>query len=270
MESQKRVAIITGASRGIGKAVAEKLAQKGYCLTLVADMTGELDAVCESLGKITEVINKPGTLEEEGFLSEVVSDTYDRWGRIDVLINNAAWRTIETLRTLNRENWEKTLKVCLTAPVFLSQQVGKIMEESKSGGVIINLGTVMAERPGGTSPAYIAAKAALLSVTYEMAALYGPSQIRALAVSPGNVLSQMSQDYKDRSGADISRFLTQEMEDHTPLRRSARPEEIGNVVAWLCTDEASFITGTNIVVDGGFLHNFNSYSSKRTQFPEEF
>jgi NAD(P)-dependent dehydrogenase (short-subunit alcohol dehydrogenase family) len=270
MKNQKQVAIVTGASRGIGKAVAEKLAQKGYCLTLVADDIDGLRDVCGSLDKMTEVINKPGTLEDENFLKVVISDTYAQWGRIDVLVNNAAWRTIETLRSLNMENWERTLKICLTAPVFLSKQVGKIMEKLKSGGVIINLSSVMAERAGGTSPAYVAAKAALLAITYEMAVLYGPSQIRALAVSPGNVQTQMSQDYKDKTGMDISKLLSQDMENHTPLGRSAEPEEIANVIAWLCTEEASFITGTNIVVDGGFLRNFNSYSNKKTQFPDEF
>jgi NAD(P)-dependent dehydrogenase (short-subunit alcohol dehydrogenase family) len=80
----------------------------------------------------------------------------------------------------------------------------------------------------------------------------------------------MSQDYKNESGTDISRILTADMENHTPLGRSAKPEEIANVVAWLCSEEAAFITGTNIVVDGGFLHNFNNYNNKRIQFPGEF
>lgn len=269
-EPKKNVAIITGASRGIGKAIAEKLAQKGYRLTLVSDCASELNEVCEALSDITDVIYKHGTLENEHFLQEIIRDTYSNWGQIDVLVNNAAWRTIETMRSLSVKDWEKTIKVCLTAPAFLSQQVCEIFEKTKSSGVIINMSSVMAERVGGTSPAYVAAKAGLLALTYEMAVLYGPSQIRVLAVSPGNVKSQMSQDYKNPTGENISNLLIQDMENNTPLRRSANPEEIANVVTWLCSDEASFITGTNIVVDGGFVHNFNSYLNKKQQFPDEF
>jgi len=270
MEIQKPVAIITGASRGIGKAIAEKLALKGYRLTLVSDCANELNDVCRALSEYTEVINEHGTLEDDQFIEELVRNTYSKWGHIDVLVNNAAWRTIETLRSISLKDWEKTLRVCLTAPAFLSKQVCEVIEKDKSGGTIINLSSVMAERVGGTSPAYVAAKAALLALTYEMAVLYGPSQIRVLAVSPGNVKTKMSEDYINQEGANISSQLTQDMENNTPLRRSATPEEIANVIAWLCTDEASFITGTNIVVDGGFLHNFNSYANKQKQFPDEF
>ncbi len=270
MKTQNQVAIITGASRGIGKAVAEKLATKGYYLTLVADEEAELEEVCESIGKTTMVKKKLGNLENDNFLLQIIQDTYSSWGRIDVLINNAAWRTIETLRTINLENWEKTIKVCLTAPVFLSKEVAKIMENNSGKGVIINISSVMANRAGGTSPAYVAAKAALNAITNEIAVLFGPSRIRAIAVSPGNVLTQMSTDFKDKSGNNISKILAAEMENQTPLRRSAKPEEIANVIGWLCTEEASFISGTNIVVDGGFMNNFNGYSHKRTQFPDEF
>lgn len=269
-EPKKNVAIITGASRGIGKAIAEKLALKGYRLTLVSDCANELNEVCEALSEITEVIYKHGTLEDENFIKELVLDTYSNWGQIDVLVNNAAWRTIETLRSISIKDWEKTFKVCLTAPAFLSKQVCEIFEKTTSGGIIINMSSVMAERVGGTSPAYVAAKAGLLALTYEMAVLYGPSQIRVLAVSPGNVKSKMSEDYINQTGENISSLLTQDMENNTPLKRSAKPEEIANVVTWLCTDEASFITGTNIVIDGGFLHNFNSYANKQKQFPNEF
>ena len=270
LETENKVAIITGASRGIGKAVAEKLALKGYRLTLVSECENELNEVCEALSETTDVINKLGTLEDEKFINELVDTTYAKWGQIDVLVNNAAWRTIETLRSISIKDWEKTFRVCLTAPAFLSKKVCEVFEKAKSGGVIINMSSVMAERVGGTSPAYVAAKAALLALTYEMAVLYGPSQIRVLAISPGNVQTKMSQDYMNHTGANISSLLTQDMENNTPLRRSARPEEIANVIAWLCTDEASFITGTNIVVDGGFLHNFNSYANKQKQFPDEF
>lgn len=144
------------------------------------------------------------------------------------------------------------------------------MKSGNRGGVIIHLSSVMANRAGGTSPAYIAAKGALLSLTYEMAALYGPSGIRVLAVCPGNVTTAMSSDFKDSKGSNISQLLVEEMEDMTPLQRSASPEEIAEGVFWLSSNKASFINGTSLDIDGGFAHNFNSYKSKRNNFQTSF
>jgi NAD(P)-dependent dehydrogenase (short-subunit alcohol dehydrogenase family) len=144
------------------------------------------------------------------------------------------------------------------------------MEKNQKGGVIINLSSIMADRAGGNSPAYVASKGALLSLTYEMAALYGPSHIRVLSICPGNVSTQMSQDFTDERGENFSQILKQEMEGMTPLQRSAGPQEIANAVYWLGTEEAAFVTGTSLVIDGGFSHNFNSYTSKKLQFPKSF
>ncbi|WP_218145570.1 SDR family NAD(P)-dependent oxidoreductase [Cyclobacterium xiamenense] len=116
----------------------------------------------------------------------------------------------------------------------------------------------------------MASKGALLSMTYEMAALYGPSGIRVVAVCPGNVHAAMSTDFMDRAGNNISQRLVQDMENQTPLKRSATPQEIANGVFWLCSSEASFVTGTSIQMDGGFSHNFSSYTNKKSQFPNEF
>jgi NAD(P)-dependent dehydrogenase (short-subunit alcohol dehydrogenase family) len=128
----------------------------------------------------------------------------------------------------------------------------------------------MANRAGGNSPAYIAAKGALLSLTYEMAALYGPSGIRVVAVSPGNVSTAMSSNFKNPKGTDVSKILVDEMEGMTPLQRSASPAEIANGVFWLASSQASFVNGTSLDIDGGFTHNFNSYKSKHLHFPHTF
>ena len=153
---------------------------------------------------------------------------------------------------------------------FGAQEAVKQFLDQGDGGVIINLSSIMAERAGGTSPAYVASKGALLSLTYEMAALYGPSRIRVLAVCPGNVVTQMSQDYTDDRGENISQRLKEEMEGMTPLRRSAAPQEVADAVYWLSSEEAAFMTGTSLVIDGGFSHNFNSYKAKKLQFPGAF
>ncbi|NHE59862.1 SDR family NAD(P)-dependent oxidoreductase [Cyclobacterium plantarum] len=265
-----RVIIITGASRGIGKAMAEKYAGNGDFVALVADQKEELEETAVLLKEGENCLVLHGDLADGDFLKQVVENTLAKWGRIDVLVNNAAWRTLETLRTISLENWEKTLKICLTAPVFLSKLVAANMEKNGIKGVIIHVSSIMADRAGGTSPAYVASKGALLSITYEMAALYGPSGIRVTAICPGNVHTTMSQDFTDSKGENISSDLVRDMENLTPLQRSATPEEIANGVFWLSSEEAAFVTGTSLVIDGGFTHNFSSYKNKHSQFPKEF
>jgi NAD(P)-dependent dehydrogenase (short-subunit alcohol dehydrogenase family) len=269
-DKMQRVIIVTGACRGIGRAITEAFVANGDLVTMVSDNKDELLETAAAISNPDNVMVIDGDLANDDFVDEIVEATYRKWGKIDVLINNAAWRTIETLNTITRENWEKTLKVCLTSPVFLSKMAANKMRSGKRGGVIVHISSVMAKRTGGTSPAYIAAKGALLSLTYEMAALYGPSGIRVVAVCPGNVNTAMSSDFKDNKGSNISQILVDEMEGMTPLERSASPGEIANGVFWLASDKASFVNGTSLTIDGGFTHNFNSYKSKKLQFPNEF
>jgi NAD(P)-dependent dehydrogenase (short-subunit alcohol dehydrogenase family) len=204
------------------------------------------------------------------YIENIVEETITKWGRIDVLVNNAVWRTIETMRTISKENWEKALRINLTAPAFLAKYTARAMEENKIAGVIINISSVMSQRAGGSGPAYIACKGGIESLTYELAVLYGPKGIRVVGVNPGNIITNLSSDYKDESGNNISEQLKNHMNDSTPLQRSGDPMEIANVCYWLSSEDASFITGTSILVDGGFLHNFNSYTMKNLQYPKEF
>ncbi|MEO8962221.1 MAG: SDR family oxidoreductase [Ginsengibacter sp.] len=270
--NNKKVVIITGAAGGIGFAIAKKFAENNFCIVLA-------DINHEGLNKAVTILEKDfqadcmvchGTLEDIDYIKKMVDQTIYKWGRIDVLVNNAAWRTIETMRTISLENWEKTLSINLTAPAFLAKHVAGTMEENKIPGVIVNLSSVMSQSAGGNSPAYIVCKGGIESLTYELAVLYGPKGIRVIAVNPGNIETNLSSDYKDGSGNNISEQLKDHMNDNTPLQRAGNPGEIANVCYWLSSDEASFITGTSILVDGGFLHNFNSYKMKNLQYPKEY
>ncbi|CAL1517236.1 SDR family oxidoreductase [Chitinophaga sp. MM2321] len=270
MES-KKVVIITGAAQGIGKALALKYAASGYALVL-ADIDGEgLHLLKTALDALhSEYVCMPGDVADNSFIDHMITETVAKWNRIDVLINNAAWRTLETMRTISLEDWDKTIRICLTAPAFLSRNVAAVMEERGLPGVIINISSVMSQRAGGNSPAYIACKGGIESLTYELAVLYGPQGIRVVAVNPGNIQTGLSNDYRNVSGENISEKLVDCVNDLTPLQRAGSPEEVANVCYWLSSPEASFITGTSILVDGGLLHNFNPYQIKKLQFPKEF
>lgn len=267
----KKVAIVTGAAGGIGEAIALKFAAGGYALALVdidAEGLARLKIKLEALR--CDFLCIPGDLQDEYFINLIIAKTIDQWGRIDVLINNAVWRTLETMRSISLKDWEKTLRICLTAPAFLAKHAAAVMEGKGIPGVIINISSVMSQRAGGSSPAYITCKGGMESLTYELAVLYGPKGIRVIAVNPGNIETGLSSDYTDEAGNNISGRLGDWMNDNTPLQRKGTAEEIANVVCWLSTAEASFITGTSIQADGGFFHNFNAYQMKKLQFPKEF
>jgi NAD(P)-dependent dehydrogenase (short-subunit alcohol dehydrogenase family) len=268
----KKVVVITGAAGGIGFASAKKFAENNFCIALSDIKQDRLNKVVEILEKNyqAECMVCHGNLEDISYVKDIVDQTIQKWGRIDVLVNNAAWRTIETMRTISLENWEKAIRINLTAPAFLAKYVAKTMEENKIAGVIINMSSVMSQSAGGNSPAYIACKGGIEGLTYELAVLYGPKNIRVIAVNPGNIETNLSSDYKDEAGNNISEQLKNQMNDKTPLQRAGDPGEIANVCYWLSSDDASFITGACILVDGGFFHNFNAYKMKNLQFPNEF
>lgn len=270
--TQTKTIIITGAAGGIGAATAERFAREGYALTLADIDEKALHAIGERLTASygSACLLCPGDLADLAYVRELVDRTLKRWSRVDVLVNNAAWRSLETMRTISEETWDKTLRICLTAPAFLSRWAAAAMEQRSLPGVIVNISSVMAGRAGGSSPAYIACKGGIESLTYELAALYGPRGIRVVAVSPGNIDTGLSKDYTDDAGNNVSDRLREDMNDHTALQRTGRPEEIAAVCWWLASSEASFVTGTILQADGGFLHNFNAYSMKKLNFPEEF
>lgn len=270
----RKVVLITGAAGGIGQATAIRYFREGYLLALCdIDQVG-LEKLQGVLYEIEDSDDRfiflAGDLSNMDYVSTIAKKCLDKWGRLDVLVNNAVWRTHDTMRTISHMDWDKTIQIGLTAPAFLARDGAKLMEDLNIGGVIINISSVQSYRAGGTSPAYVACKGGMESLTYELASLYGPSGIRVVGIAPGNTMTPLNDDFVDKSGKNIGDQLIQYMEDQTPLKRSAQPSEIANVVYWLSTSEASFISGTTIEADGGFRHGFGSYSLKKSQFPDQF
>lgn len=272
MRDFKKVAIVTGASRGIGRATAIKFASSGYYVALAGRSENELDALKKELedSYSVQALVCVGDAVAPAYGETMVATVVDQWGRVDALINNAAWRTITPMDEMDLADWDKTIRICLTAPAFLAKFVADVMAKQTHGGVIVNISSIMADRAAGYSPAYIACKGALESLTYELAALYGPRNIRVVCVNPGNITTSMSTDYKNAASQNLSDKIANEMHLHTPLGRSGSAEELANVIHWLASEQASFITGTTVVADGGFSHNFNSYPIKKLQFPHSF
>jgi len=268
----KTVAVITGATGGIGRAIAERFAGNGYALVLSGRSDSELQKLAGQLraNNKADCITVAGDLESDEFPAALCHAAAAAYGTIDILVNNAAWRTIETMRTISEDNWNKTIKVCLTAPAFLSRAAAGMMEKSGRGGCIINVSTVMSWRTPGYCPAYVAAKAGMEGLTRELAVCYGRSNIRVVGISPGMIDTALGDDYKGADGTNVSSLIQAEMLERIPAGRAGNAAEVAALVSWLGSPEAAYLSGTTITLDGGFSVNFNSYSSKHLQFPGQF
>lgn len=268
----QKVVIVTGAGNGIGRETAFRFAQEGYHLVLVDIDKDALSLVASAIASSfdVELLIIAGDLAEPSFLSRVVDAAVENFERIDVLVNNAAWRTIGTMRNMQHDIWEKTIRICLTAPAFLAKHTAAAMEKINLPGVIINISSMMSDRPAGTSPAYIAAKGGIEALTRELAITYGRSGIRVLTVKPGFIDTELSRDYNNTEGESMADRLGAYLNDATPLKSPGSPQDIANGIFWLSSDQASFMTGTSITIDGGFTTSMNSYQLKKDQFPNEF
>ena len=268
--NHKPVALITGAARGIGRETALEFARRGYDLGLLDVLPDELQATSrESADLGAECIAETCDLNSLEAAQASLHRVAEHFGRLDVLVNNAAWREIKTMREISVESWERTLRICLTTPAFLSRWAAEIMEPQGSG-VIINICSIMSRRGGGVAAAYPAVKGGLDSLTYELASLYGRSGIRVLAVSPGAIDTELSADYPGADGQAIDAELRQWSTSEIPLGRWGEPAEIARVIAMLSSDDASYMTGTNVTVDGGWSRAHFPRELLRRMMPDQF
>ncbi|RIK72171.1 MAG: oxidoreductase [Planctomycetota bacterium] len=245
------VAIVTGAAQGIGAAIVRRLQRDGYAVAAVDCNGPKLDELCCGLpSAAAPVMPIAGDLADPAAPESVTQQATARFGRIDLLVNNAAWRETATMDEITLHSWQRTLQVCLTGPAFLARAVARHMKIA-ARGVIINVGSIMAQQAAGFAPAYVAAKGALESLTYDLAALYGPHGIRVVTVSPGAIDTSLSADLAPPH-VSASDQLRRYAEGMAMAGRLGAPEEVASLVAWLASDEASYLTGTTITFDGGW------------------
>ncbi|PYV18748.1 MAG: short-chain dehydrogenase [Acidobacteria bacterium] len=247
MRLENRVALITGAGSGMGRASALLFAREGArIVALDIDEAAGLETVAQVKRQGGEAVFSRCDVAVESAVAASVAAGVAAFGRLDVLFNNAGvlWRDrdFEVTRTIEA-NWDRVMAINLKGPVFVCKH--GIPELIKQGrGSIITTSSVSALRGyKRAQDAYTAAKGALISLTRSLAVVYGDRKIRANVIHPGMVDTPMQRELGEEARAAIGRQV--------PLGRMARPEEIASVALFLASDESSYITGAEIVVDGG-------------------
>lgn len=242
-----KVAIVTGAGRGIGRAITIGLAASGATVVLAGRTAEQLQAVVAEIeangGRALAI---PTDLTDSARIEHLAAETVKTFGRVDILVNNAARSFLRGLMELREDGWDKVFNTNVKAVWLLSRAVARTMMEQKSGR-IINITTVGAEKAELGMAAYGCSKAALKMLTRCMAREWAPFGVQVNAVGPGLTRTEFSQPIW--SNPDIAKHVTSQL----PMGRIAEPEEIVPAVLFLASDGASYMTGETIYVDGGAL-----------------
>jgi NAD(P)-dependent dehydrogenase (short-subunit alcohol dehydrogenase family) len=247
-EPVTKVAVITGAARGIGRATAEKFLSQGWHVVLL-DIDGEtlaetgtaLAASNSALGEVMTVTCDVAAPEQ---VQRAVDQTVARFARIDALVNNAGTAVFKPLLQTNFEEWQRVLNVNLSGPFLCSQACAPVMIAG-GGGSIVNITSISGLRASTLRVAYGTSKAGLMHLTKQQAAELGEVGIRVNGVSPGPVDTAMAK-------AVHSQAIRADYHAAIPLNRYGLEQEIAEAIWFLCSDHASYITGQILAVDGGF------------------
>lgn len=256
MSLEGKVAIVTGAAQGIGRGVAEVFVERGAKVVLVDwdQETGE---------ETTERLRAEGAdvhfvhcdVSQSDQVRSMIQEAVDTFGGIDVLVNNAGIGVYKSVLDASEEDWEQCLAVNLKGVFLCSKHAIPHMQQA-GGGAIVNMSSVHAEATvNGVAP-YAASKGGITALTRNLAIDYGPD-IRVNAIAPGWVLTPLIQSIFN--SYDDPEAQRKAVEERQVMKRIGRPEDIGRAAAFLASDEADFITGTQLFVDGGLTAQLETW-----------
>lgn len=239
---KNQVAIITGAGRNIGAEIAELFATEGAKVAIVDMDKGRGEKVASAIrsagGEAISVVADISAVED---VKAIVKAVVEKWGKIDILINNAAISDNKTIFEITEKEWNDTIAVSLTGPFLVSKYVAAQLVKQGHGGRIVNIASTSGHMGRESAIAYTSAKAGVLNLTRSMAIQLAPYNIRVNSVSPNRVGSPVGKD-----DFDPSRKV------ENLKGRPGLPREVATVVLFLVSDEAEFVIGQDLKVDGGF------------------
>lgn len=239
----KRTALITGASRGIGKACVESLAAAGHRVVLAARSTGKLEEIAAGIRNSGgEAFAIEVDMANQQSIADGFSKAAKEFGRVDILVNNAGIAKDGLAVRMKQADWDIVLQTNLSGSFYAIQQVLPAMMRERWGR-IVNISSVVGEMGNPGQANYVASKAGLIGLTKSLAREVGSRNITVNAIAPGFIGTDMTHGLNDE--------LKRKMIDETPLKRMGTPEEIACAVKFLASDDAAFITGHVLDVNGG-------------------
>ncbi len=242
--TEKRVALVTGSTRGIGKAIALRLASSGM-IVVVNGATSE-ERIDEVVNRIREdggeAIGIKADVSKKEDVDKVFSKITEEFGRLDILVNNAGITRDNLLMRMSEEDWDEVLRINLKSVFLCSKAAFRLMRKNRWGR-IVNISSIVGIIGNAGQANYAASKAGMIGVTKSLAKEFASSGILVNAIAPGFIVTDMTSKLTDKVKEAFLSMI--------PLKRFGEPEDIANVVAFLVSDEASYITGQVISVNGG-------------------
>jgi len=249
MELEGRVAMVTGAGGGIGKGIAQSLAEEGADVVLVdvnREAAEKVAAEVEARGR--QALVSTADVTDPASVTDVVARAQEWAGRIDILVNNAGVEIIRPVFEITESDWDRTMDVNLKGAWLSAQAVARAMAQAGNGGRIINIGSIMSEMAARGEPHYAASKGGILMLTKSLALDLAPYSITVNAIGPGVVKNGMSS-----RGCLSDEETAAKISSQIPLKRLGAPKDIGNAAVFLASEKASYITGVMLYVDGGMI-----------------
>jgi NAD(P)-dependent dehydrogenase (short-subunit alcohol dehydrogenase family) len=246
MQQPKRVAVVTGAARGLGRVIAATLAREGYSLVL-ADVSDLAAAVADAESHGSSAWPSRTDVAAEADVRALAAQVRDRFGRVDALVNNAGVSLLMPAEAMTADAWRRVLDINLTGPFLLCREFGALMLSAGSGS-IVNVASIAGLRGVSHRAAYNASKHGLIGLTYTLAAEWGGRGVRVNAVCPGWIKTEM--DAEDQASGG---YTDADIVNQVPMGRFAAPEDVAAAVAFLADPaKSAFINGVALPVDGGW------------------
>lgn len=240
-----KVALITGATRGIGKGIAEVFAREGAQVAFTyAGSVDKAKALEEELGKITKVKSYQSDASDYDAAQQLAADVIADFGKIDILINNAGITRDNLMLRMSKDDWDTIIRVNLDSVFNLTKAVIKPMMKARAGS-IINMTSVVGIKGNAGQANYAASKAGVIGFSKSIALELGSRNIRCNAIAPGFIETEMT--------AALDEKTVQAWRDSIPLKRGGQPEDVANACVFLASDMSTYISGQVLNVDGGML-----------------